>query len=452
MQRVMFAKIELWVVLLCAVLAFVAMIFFGHLVLGAERSKDHKGLVNAVALDMAEVPHNLGVLLRPDLRLAAVSSRVFDGRETGWNFPSGTPPQGLDGYILFSRYDGVGMRNVVELLDLSTWKVVHRWMPDPGVLLAGVVHETPYADIANWNVTHFREIHPWMAANGDLIAKDHFSPLVRFDACGRRVWVEGKLYHHSTEVDADGNLWIPSVAEPHQVQGLPDRFFEDEIAEVSQDGKVLFQRSVTDLMLKSGFAQRIFGNGMYNDDPLHLNDIQPVLADGPYWKKGDVFLSLRNQSMIVLYRPSTDQIVWTRTGPWLSQHDVDILDDHRIAVYDNHVQDRGGEPFFEQGSSDIVVYDFRYDSVSHPFAPLMKAQNVRTNAAGLFTELPGGNALIEDVTAARFILAGPDGRMLGEYVNRGPSGIVYHLGWSRYVDRAYGDHALQQMEALNCDQ
>jgi hypothetical protein len=80
---------------------------------------------------------------------------------------------------------------------------------------------------------------------------------------------------------------------------------------------------------------------MYNDDPTHLNDIQPVLADGPYWKKGDLFVSLRNISSIMLYRPSTDQIVWMKRGPWLSQHDVDILDDHRISVYDNNVQDRG---------------------------------------------------------------------------------------------------------------
>ena len=29
-------------------------------------------------------------------------------------------------------------------------------------------------------------------------------------------------------------------------------------------------------------------------DPFHINDIQPVLQDGKYWMKGDVFLSLRS--------------------------------------------------------------------------------------------------------------------------------------------------------------
>ena len=35
-------------------------------------------------------------------------------------------------------------------------------------------------------------------------------------------------------------------------------------------------------------------------------------------------------SLIALYRPSTGRILWTRAGPWSAQHDVSILDDHRI--------------------------------------------------------------------------------------------------------------------------
>jgi hypothetical protein len=250
MQRLMFAKIELWVVLFCAVPCFVATIFFDHLVPGAERKDGRYGNLAAIAPDVAEVPHGLGQLPRPDLRPAVTNSQAFDGRAAGWYFPAGAPSQGLDGYILFSRHDGAEMRNVIELPDLASWR------PDPGALPDGVVRETPHADSANRNVTHFREIHPWM-----------------------------------------------------------------------------------------------------------------------------------------------------------SQLDVDILDDHRVAVY-----------------------DFRDDSVSHPFADLMKTEGVRTNAAGLFTELPGGRAMIEDVTEPRFILA--------DCVNRGPNGIVYQLGRSRYVDRAHGDHAL----------
>ena len=131
------------------------------------------------------------------------------------------------------------------------------------------------------------------------------------------------------------------------------------IRQVSPSGKLLYSKSVTQILLRHGYANWLFGTDVYNDDPTHLNDIEPVLADGPYWKKGDLFLSLRNVSAIMLYRPSTDEIVWMKRGPWMSQHDVDILDDHRIGIYDNAAEDRGDEekPYFPS-SSQIMVYDF----------------------------------------------------------------------------------------------
>ena len=77
----------------------------------------------------------------------------------------------------------------------------------------------------------------------------------------------------------------------------------------------------------------------YDNDPIHLNDIQPVNFDGEFWKKGDVFLSLRHQSMVLLYRPSTNEIIWKGTGPFFHQHDVDILDNHRISIFNNNSKD-----------------------------------------------------------------------------------------------------------------
>src|SRR5690606_40126395 len=54
-----------------------------------------------------------------------------------------------------------------------------------------------------------------------------------------------------------------------------------------------------------------------------------------------LFLSFRHMSMIMLYRPATDEIVWKKQGPWLAQHDVDILDATRIGVFNNNAYDRG---------------------------------------------------------------------------------------------------------------
>ena len=57
---------------------------------------------------------------------------------------------------------------------------------------------------------------------------------------------------------------------------------------------------------------RIFSQDSFKSDPTHLNDIQPVLKDGPYFKKGDLFLSLKFLSMVILYRPETNKIIKVR--------------------------------------------------------------------------------------------------------------------------------------------
>ena len=125
------------------------------------------------------------------------------------------------------------------------------------------------------------------------------------------------LTHHSIEADEDG-LWTPITYIPSKNNpGLDESkgvgksyFYDDGILKVSFDNKKIFEKSFVEILVENKLSYLIFGGKDPSRDPLHLNDIQPVNFDGDYWKKGDVFLSLRNQSMIVLYRPSNNQIVW----------------------------------------------------------------------------------------------------------------------------------------------
>ncbi|MCB2137358.1 MAG: aryl-sulfate sulfotransferase [Rhodobacteraceae bacterium] len=451
MERILDLKIALWAVILMAVLGIIAVVAFGAAVLDGERGTKRFGAVAEAAVAVAEIPDTVKRMLGPDERLTIYKSERYDDKPTGWTLPAGKP-WGLSGYILMSRYDGTRQHHVVELLSLEDWEVAYRWLPDGGELLHDAARTSAFADYGNWNSQYFRAIHPVLEPNGDLIVKDHFSPLVRVDACGRRVWInDSQMFHHSTEVDADGNLWLPSLAEPHTIRRVRDDFFEDKVTEVSPDGTVLFEKSVAQMLLDSGRDWMIFTNGEYRYDPMHLNDVEPALEDGPYWKKGDVFLSLRNISTIVQYRPSTDEVIWTKSGPWMAQHDVDILDDHRIAIYDNNAQMRGTGTFVED-SSEIMVYDFSTGQVASPLRNAMRENGIKTLFAGLFSALPGGFSLIEDVTEARFLLLSPDGKVAADFVNRAEDGRIYHLGWSRFVDKAFGDNVLTQIKKVNCNE
>ena len=141
------------------------------------------------------------------------------------------------------------------------------------------------------------------------------------------------IFHHSLEQDHEGNFWVPTSVYPYLVDkkfvgSERNVYSDDAITKVSPNGEILFQKSVTNIFIENNLGFLIFPiTAFYTTDPIHLNDIQPVLTDSLYWKRGDLFLSLRNQSMIVLYRPSTNKIIWKGTNSIIQQHDVDISQD-----------------------------------------------------------------------------------------------------------------------------
>ena len=447
MGKLLFAKVELWLVLLLALLGLVAMVGFGAAVLDGERETGRFGPVGAAALDVAEIPDTMQALMAGDTAMQAFQPDRFGDKPGGWNI---APDAKLSGYVLLSHYDGALERHVVQLVSLADGAVKHEWLPDADTLLADAPRESKIAEYTLWNTRHYRAIHPILDDKGALLIKDHQSYLYALDACGNKLWEQtGALLHHSTESDGDGGYWIPGYVEPSEIERAAPDFVDDALVHLGPGGEVLWQRSVTQILLDHGMEYAVFGAGRYQKDPIHLNDIEPVLEDGPYWKKGDLFLSFRHLSMIMLYRPATDEVIWYQQGPWMAQHDVDILDDHRIGVFNNDAYDKGTGARVH-GSSDITVHDFTTGRDSDPWQKAFEDGSIQTLFEGLFTVLPGDVAMIEEENSGRLIFARQDGTVLAEFVNKGPDGKAFRMGWCRYMSQAEGDAALAGL-AGNCD-
>ena len=171
---------------------------------------------------------------------------------------------------------------------------------------------------------------------------------------------------------------------------------------------------------------------LFEIDPIHLNDIQPVNYDSQYWKKGDVFLSLRHQSMVLLYRPSTNQIIWKKTGPFFHQHDIDILDNHRISIFNNNSKNfvDGG---VVDGHNEVIIYDFKTNEYSSYLKDSLIENDVRTITEGRSQILPNGDLIIEESNFARTLYFNTDGSLRWSHVNRAEDGSVYIVGWSRIL-------------------
>ena len=447
----MFKKIEVWILCLVILLGVISTTMFGALVkqevLGANNflKKNNVGWIGETALFIAEIPINLKTILSrgggvslSKKELDAADNRVED-RSPGLAGFNGVPI-GKDNYLLLSRYDGDSSQGVVELVDLKNFRILHSWNPDVDAFNDLVDQIDEFENLDRDDNDHRKMLmHPKLTKDGGLLFGWN-SPLRKIDSCSKLVFQNThNVFHHSIETDIDGNIWVPGYLYPHtlpieKVGEDVNSFFDDAIVKMSPDGEVLYEKSVAQIFIENDLEYLLFSVGatQFNVDPIHLNDIQPVNFDGEFWKKGDVFLSLGNQSMIVLYRPSSDRIVWKHAGPFFFQHDVDILDNHRISIFNNNTKNTAGG-LTVNGHSEVIVYDFKTGKTSLYLNKSLVNENVKTTTQGRSQILPNGDLLIEETNYARTIYFNADGSVSWSHLNRAKDGNLYRVGWSRIL-------------------
>ncbi|MEO1528405.1 MAG: arylsulfotransferase family protein [Planctomycetota bacterium] len=154
------------------------------------------------------------------------------------------------------------------------------------------------------------------------------------------VWKSEALSHHSLEADEDGNLWTCSVDLTHPL-AKEHGFREDALLCLTRSGEKRELYSLSTILDESGLLESVLASTpskdwSYGSDPYHINDVLPVKSDGMLWKKGDLFLSLRHKSTVLQYRPSNRSVVWHQQGPWLAQHDINLVDEQTISVFNNN--------------------------------------------------------------------------------------------------------------------
>jgi hypothetical protein len=436
-ERLMFRRLPLWLIVLSWLAGALAMLAFGMLVRSGVRWGAAASAPARAAAAIASAPADL--------------HRLFAARKP-WQSVAGEPvvPAGFsaasafrdDGYLLLSRYDPDRRRNLVELRRAADGVVLRTFAPDIAAINRRSRLQTPFLDLArDKGAERYRMTHPLLTPDGGLIFQD-MTPLVKVDACGRIVWTIDEVFHHSVELDRSGTLWtimtLPKSSLPH----VSPTFHEDAVVRVDPgSGRIIGWVSVADILNRNGLTY-LWRGRPYDDDPFHLNEVQPVPGDGAYWRAQDVFLSFRNMSLVLLYRPSTGRVMWFRHGPWSLQHDVSVLDDHRIAVFDNNAgsgaaagdgDGRIGEADFVETHNRLLVYDFRDDTISSPYDAIFSDRRIHTVTEGRGGVLANGDLFVEETALGRVMRVARDGQVRWSYISAGPDGTRYMLGWSRYL-------------------
>ena len=337
-----------------------------------------------------------------------------------------------------------GGRNI-DLRNLRNDDLLHRWV-------------VPTDDIPV--KPHWRIHHPLLLSDSSVISFiTNRSPLFRLDASSNLMWRQDSLsFHHAINVDARGDLWACvqqwerggrhiGYRGRYLMDGKTVHFLDNSIAKIDPEtGHILYTKSCADILRENGLEHLILRSGD-PQDPMHLNDVEPALYSGPHFEEGDLFLSFRNLQAVLHFRPATGEVLRVIDGPLAAQHDVDILDPHTLAIFNNATQENVGK--YTSGAhkypvskdqvelkhwhSRIERYDLAADSFTPLWSELMGQEDIMTFSEGLQEFLPDGSAFLEEQNSGILWVVGDDG-VLYKNVHRSHHPGHHHLpNWTRII-------------------
>lgn len=420
-------KVSLWVFLLSIWVWVCLIVLFGWSVWHIDNGGKRLGSLDKIVISVAKFP----VLVKETFNILTKNQLLLDDKypyiksiRLNHNFPD-------DGYILLSSYDKKYKQSAVNLLRLSDAKILNTWILN-------------FNNLEKWHVfftgvkkKNFRMIHPLLLEDGSIIFQ-YESPLIALDLHSNLKWVLRGEYHHSIELDADGNIWVPTIIDSSKVKVPVLKLFDDvALGKISNTGKLIFQKSVAEILLENGFRDLLLGVGSITKDQIHLNDIQPALTTTKYWNKGDLLISLRHRSTVFLYRPITNKIIWLKTGPWLNQHDVDFIDSTRIGIFGNNLirsSITNHSDFLIDGHNDEYIYDFATNKISTPYTEFFAKSKISTFSEGRSDILENGDIFVEETNFGR-LLRGNTKHEIWSLVDRVDNRSISMLGWCRYISK-----------------
>jgi len=338
--------------------------------------------------------------------------------------------------LVLTTYSDSGDSRSIALLNLKNDSVLYKWTV-----------ENPF-------MAHDRILNPILLEDKSLVyAFEGVSGLRRIDSLARPIWKQDSVYaHHSLNLDHQGDIWICSFEPVYYATGLyhlsgRSVFFKDNfITKIdAETGRILFHQSISNILTENNLAYYLLKSPVIKD-PLHINDVEPALKSTPYYQEGDLFISARSPSFIMHYRPSTNRVINMIEGPFVSQHDVDFMDDHSLLIFNNNYyalwsedskpppRDSSWLEFTGDFYSNIVAYDFSRDSFSFIGDSVFRSNKIFTSTEGLMEFIDPTTYLVEEQNSGLIWII-KDDQVLYKNVFTSQHEGYHHLpNWTRIIN------------------
>ncbi len=299
-----------------------------------------------------------------------------------------------------------------------------------------------------------RVVNPYAFSNKDLV---YFfadvTGLRRIDSLGNFKWKQDSiLAHHGMNVDSSGNFWVCSKNPPKNEAGASYKidsrtvyYDDDYITQIDAgNGEVLFHQSITEILKSNNLANYIL-QGHPAVDPLHLNDVQPALKTTQYYSEGDVFVSIKQPSIVLHYRPSTNKVLKVIEGPFSAQHDVDFLNDTVLTLFNNNSypkytkhskpEPKKKDKIVDAGDfySNVVSYDFRTGGISFIGDSLFRANRLFSSTEGLHEFINDSTYFIEEQNVGYFWVIQNDEVIYKNVFKSQYEGYCHLPNWTRII-------------------
>jgi hypothetical protein len=368
-----------------------------------------------------------------------------EARGTTVHDPARTQP----GLTLYTS----GHNQKAQLID-ADGRVVHEWgVPFSQIWDKSAAVKAPQPD----SHVYIEKTH--LYPNGDLLAlyvavgdTPWGYGLVKYDKDSRILWKYLAHVHHDLDVAPDGKVYVLTQeigqddlkSYPH----LKAPRIDDYVAILSPEGQELKKIRIIDVMLRSPYARLLDTVPWYIQkgagDYLHTNSIE--ILDGQGSQKlaaatpGRVLLSFREIGTIAILDLEKEEIVWAMRGPWLRQHDPDLLANGNILLFDNqgHVGPGGITRVIEvDPKTNRIVWTYA-GTPDEPFESEVRSSQAR---------LANGNTLITESDGGRLFEVRRNGEIVWEWINpvrarREGDGqdVIPIVSWAERIDPSFLDH------------
>lgn len=394
------------------------------------------------------------------MRVHSIRRRVWIGGAivsiavaAAFGFPSVYPtgltiskPGVQPGYVMFAAN---GSNYAID----TKGQVAMKWSsPEPGTTLG---YGRP---LANGNI--LAGMSGGKGAGGGRAGAEGGAPkesggtIIEYTQEGKEVWkyVETeRSLHHDFERLANGNT-LMVCSKNLMVPAVSKKLLKDDcLIEVNPAGKVVWEWQTTDHFsemdlpqivkdtLMNGYGEKpTFGMGSPQPtagmDWGHVNaasEIPPTAGiKDPRFKAGNIIVSYRPLSLLVVIDHDTKKIVWQTTGVSIGQHNVHFLPagvpgTGHILLFDNGYNSVNANPRHADVNSfsSIVELDPLTDKIVWHYTAEMSGKPIWSffsDHIGGVQRQPNGNTLICEGVNGRLFEVTPTGEIVWEYVNPFP--------------------------------